>query len=112
MPSSGSSATFAVTGKAAVENKVGIAKMAAKTFHDGAPKNSIINHEQNCKSAVIVMDSGHGRNRRSLQYSRKRSHFMGYSKYDYRNKATDNSRNGHSSKRLHTSFGDVEVSVP
>ncbi len=37
---------------------------------------------------------------------------MGYSKYDYRNKATDNSRNGHSSKRLHTSFGDVEVSVP
>ena len=37
---------------------------------------------------------------------------LGYSRYDYRNKATDNSRNGHSSKTLRTSFGDVEVSVP
>lgn len=37
---------------------------------------------------------------------------LGYSKYDYRNKNTDNSRNGHSSKTLRTSFGDVEVSVP
>lgn len=36
----------------------------------------------------------------------------GYSKYDYKNKETDNSRNGHSSKTLRTSFGDVEVSVP
>ena len=37
---------------------------------------------------------------------------LGYSKYDYRNKETDNSRNGHSSKTLKTSFGEVEVSVP
>mgnify|MGYP004640410965 CR=1 FL=1 len=37
---------------------------------------------------------------------------LGYSKYDYKNKVTDNSRNGHSSKNLRTSFGDVEVSVP
>ena len=37
---------------------------------------------------------------------------LGYSKYDYKNKNTDNSRNGHSSKTLRTSFGDVEVSVP
>lgn len=37
---------------------------------------------------------------------------LGYSKYDYKNKATENSRNGHSSKTLRTSFGDVEVSVP
>ena len=37
---------------------------------------------------------------------------LGYSRYDYRNKDTDNSRNGHSSKTLRTSFGDVEVSVP
>ena len=37
---------------------------------------------------------------------------LGYSKYDYRNKETDNSRNGHSSKRLKTSFGEVEVAVP
>ena len=37
---------------------------------------------------------------------------LGYSKYDYKNKATDTSRNGHSSKNLRTSFGEVEVSVP
>ena len=37
---------------------------------------------------------------------------LGYSKYDYKNKETNNSRNGHSSKTLRTSFGDVEVSVP
>lgn len=36
---------------------------------------------------------------------------LGYSKYDYRNKNTDNSRNGHSSKRLRTSFGDAEISL-
>jgi len=37
---------------------------------------------------------------------------LGYSKYDYRNKGTENSRNGHSAKTLRTSFGDVDVSVP
>ena len=37
---------------------------------------------------------------------------LGYSKYDFRNKETDNSRNGYSSKKLKTSFGDVEVSTP
>ena len=37
---------------------------------------------------------------------------LGYSKYDYKNKDTANSRNGHSSKTLRTSFGDVEVTVP
>ena len=37
---------------------------------------------------------------------------LGYSKYDYRNKDTDNSRNGHSGKTLRTSFGEVDISVP
>lgn len=37
---------------------------------------------------------------------------LGYSKYDYRNKDTDNSRNGHSRKTLRTSFGNVDVAVP
>ncbi len=37
---------------------------------------------------------------------------LGYSKYDYKNMDTDNSRNGRSSKTLRTSFGDVEVAVP
>ena len=37
---------------------------------------------------------------------------LGYGRYDYRNKDPDNSRNGHSSKTLRTSYGDVEVAVP
>ena len=37
---------------------------------------------------------------------------LGYGRYDYKNKDTDNSRNGHSSKTLRTSMGEVEISVP
>lgn len=37
---------------------------------------------------------------------------LGYSKYDYKNKDTDNSRNGHSQKTMHTSCGDMEMAVP
>ena len=37
---------------------------------------------------------------------------LGYSKYDYHNKKTDNSRNGHSEKTLKTSLGDLELSIP
>ena len=37
---------------------------------------------------------------------------LGYSKYDYRSKDTDNSRNGHSGKTLRISFGEVDISVP
>ena len=37
---------------------------------------------------------------------------LGYGRYDYKNKDTDNSRNGHSKKNLRTSFGEVEISVP
>ena len=37
---------------------------------------------------------------------------LGYSKYDYRNKETDNCRNGYSEKTLKTSLGDMDVSVP
>ncbi len=37
---------------------------------------------------------------------------LGYSKYDYHNKRTDNSRNGHSEKTLKTSLGDLELSIP
>jgi putative transposase len=37
---------------------------------------------------------------------------LGYSRYDYRNKDTDNSRNGYSGKTLKTSLGDLELVVP
>lgn len=37
---------------------------------------------------------------------------LGYTKYDYRNKETDNSRNGYSKKTVHSSFGDMAIDVP
>ena len=37
---------------------------------------------------------------------------LGYSKYDYKNKSTDNSRNGYSSKTMSTSYGDLDIDVP
>lgn len=37
---------------------------------------------------------------------------LGYSKYDYRNKQTDNSRNGYTEKTLKTSLGDMEITIP
>lgn len=36
---------------------------------------------------------------------------LGYSKYDYKNKETNNMRNVTAVKTLRTSFGDVEVAV-
>ena len=37
---------------------------------------------------------------------------LGYFKYDYRNKETANSRNGHSQKTMHISYGDMEIDIP
>lgn len=37
---------------------------------------------------------------------------LGYEPYDYKNKNTDNSRNGHSKKTLRTSMGEVKVDIP
>jgi transposase-like protein len=37
---------------------------------------------------------------------------LGYTRYDYRNKETENSRNGHSKKTVHTDMGDMEIAVP
>ena len=37
---------------------------------------------------------------------------LGYEPYDIKNKATDNSRNGHSKKTLRTSVGKVDIAVP
>lgn len=37
---------------------------------------------------------------------------LGYEPYDVKNKATDNSRNGHSKKTLRTSMGKVDIDVP
>jgi putative transposase len=37
---------------------------------------------------------------------------LGYSKYDYKNKQTENSRNGSYKKTVSSSQGDIELTVP
>jgi len=37
---------------------------------------------------------------------------LGYSKYDWKNKKTQNSRNGHTSKTVRSRFGRVKVQIP
>ena len=37
---------------------------------------------------------------------------LGYTKYDYRNKEGENSRNGYSKKTLKTSFGETKIKIP
>ena len=37
---------------------------------------------------------------------------LGYSKYDYKNKDINNSRNGYSKKTMHTSYGDMDLDIP
>ncbi len=37
---------------------------------------------------------------------------LGYSKYDYKNKQTDNSRNGYSKKTVQGNMGELEIKVP
>jgi transposase-like protein len=37
---------------------------------------------------------------------------LGYSRYDWRNKDSDNSRNGHSKNSVKGRFGDMELAVP
>jgi transposase-like protein len=37
---------------------------------------------------------------------------LGYTRYDYRNKETENSRNGYSKKIIHMSDGDAQIRIP
>ncbi len=37
---------------------------------------------------------------------------LGYSRYDYKNKATTNSRNGYSKKKVRSNYGDSEIKIP
>ena len=37
---------------------------------------------------------------------------LGYSRYDWKNKSTDNSRNGHSKKSVRSRFGKIDLKVP
>ncbi len=37
---------------------------------------------------------------------------LGYSRYDWKNKNTDNSRNGHSKKTVKSQFGELDLKIP
>lgn len=37
---------------------------------------------------------------------------LGYSRYDWKNKTTDNSRNGHSKKTIRSQFGEIDLNIP
>ena len=37
---------------------------------------------------------------------------LGYSKYNYKEKETDNSRNGYSKKTVRSTLGDIELDIP
>jgi len=37
---------------------------------------------------------------------------LGYTKYDYKNKNTDNSRNGNRTKKVKSDYGELEVEIP
>ena len=37
---------------------------------------------------------------------------LGYSKYDYKNKETDDSRNGYSRKTVTSSLGEIGLDIP
>ncbi len=39
-------------------------------------------------------------------------HELGYSKYDWKNKEVDNSRNGHTTKTISSRFGKMEINTP
>ena len=39
-------------------------------------------------------------------------HELGYSKYDWKNKQIENSRNGHTKKTIKSRFGEMEINTP
>lgn len=39
-------------------------------------------------------------------------HELGYSKYDYKNKDTENARNGKRAKKVRSDYGEIEIEVP
>lgn len=38
--------------------------------------------------------------------------YLGYSKYDYKNKTTKNSRNGNTTKKVLSDFGELDIAIP
>ncbi|SUX97660.1 IS256 family transposase ISDet4 [Blautia coccoides] len=90
---------MALTQKAALREMMGnYLKENNVTVKDGTDVNSIMRDMMS-----IILEGA---------LDQEMDEELGYSKYDYRNKDTDNSRNGHSQKTMHTSYGDMEIGIP
>ena len=77
-------------------------------------RNYLKNNDISIKDGTDVNDIMHDRISVPLEgaLDEELDKELGYSKYDYRNKETDNSRNGHFNKTMHTSYGDMDVAIP
>lgn len=70
--------------------------------------------ENNLKSAKSIEDAFTNEIKDVLQEAleEEMNCCLGYSKYDWKNKDTDNSRNGHTKKTVRSKFGEIELDIP
>lgn len=68
--------------------------------------------ENNVTDGMSLENAVVGLFKEALQEALEAEHELGYSKYNWKDKKTDNSRNGHSKKTVRSNFGEVELSVP
>lgn len=70
--------------------------------------------ENNLKDAKSIEDAFIAQIKDVLQEALEEelTHELGYSKYDWKNKQTANSRNGHTKKRVRSRYGSIDLSIP
>ena len=70
--------------------------------------------ENNLKDARSIEDAFIAQIKDVLQEALEEelTHELGYSKYDWKNKQTANSRNGHTKKRIRSRCGPIDLSIP
>jgi len=70
--------------------------------------------ENNLKDARSIEDAFIAQIKDVLQEALEEelTHELGYSKYDWKNKQTTNSRNGHTKKRVRSRCGPIDLSIP
>ena len=70
--------------------------------------------ENKLKDAVSIDDALVAQFKDLLQEAleAEMDHELGYSKYDWKNKESNNSRNGHTKKTVKSRFGEMEINTP
>ena len=72
--------------------------------------NNLLEHYQP-KDAQDMLKDLLGETLQSMLEAEMDDH-IGYSKYDYKNKETDDSRNGYSPKTVTSSMGSINLDIP